>query len=258
MHNNERTNMKKILFAMALALVMIACNKDNRSEATGEGAIALRANTQSEVTNTSGENITRLGKYLPRESDLRVKMEGENFLREWTSLEEFNDECENGLLFKSAPYTITLSSGDSEASGYGAAYFTGKAEVVVPDYGQTADVTVDVALGNSVVTIQTTDLFDGYFPQSKFFVKDVEYLKDGYELLFVKSGEVEILCEAVRQADLASGKVTTISKSVTLRPATHHILKFDLSTAGNISVEISFDDEVVEKVEIDVELNENA
>lgn len=251
-------DMKKILFVAALALVTIACNRDKELVATGEGAIALSVTTRGEVTDTAGENTTSVGKYLPRESDLRVKIEGEGFLREWASLAEFNTECENGLLFKTAPYIITLSAGDNSASGYGAAYFEGSTTVNVPDYGQTVDVAVEVALANSVVTIQTTDRFDGYFPQSKFTIKGVEYSNEGHDLLFIESGEVEILCEAVRQADLASGKVTTIKHKVTLRPAIHHILKFDLSTAGNIEVNIIFDNEIVEVVELDVELNENA
>lgn len=247
--------MKKILFVIALALVAVACN-NNEAVPTGEGFININATTRGEVADTSATGGTKITRYLPQPESLSVKIEGENFLREWSSLKEFN--AEENLRFKSAPYTISLASDGEVKSGYGAAYFEGKAEVQVPDYDQTVKANIEVVLANSVVAITTTERFSGYFPSYKFSVNGIEYDFESGDLLFIEAGEAEIICEAVRQADLSNGKTTTLKKSVTLRPTTRHILQFDLSTAGNVEVNISFDGEIVETVVLDVELNDKA
>lgn len=250
--------MKKILFATALLLATLSCSRNGEDMVVGEGSIRLNVATRSSVADTSSEGGTNIAQYLPKAEELRVKIEGVDFLQEWSSLAAFNTEIEGGLLFASAPYTISLASGNADESGYGKAYFEGSTSVDVPGYKLSAEANIEVVLANSVVAIETTDLFDGYFPQSEFSVGGITYDKESRDMLFVKSGEVEIVCKAVRQAHLESGKLTTITKSVTLKPTTRHTLKFDLSTAGNISVNISFDDEIVETIDLEFELNENA
>jgi hypothetical protein len=247
--------MKKILFAIALAVVAIACN-NNEAIPTGEGFININATTRGEVADPSSANTTKITRYLPQPESLSVKIEGENFLREWSSLREFNAEEE--LRFKSAPYTISLASDGTVKNGYGAAYFEGKAEVQVPDYDQTVKANIEVVLANSVVAITTTEQFRGYFPSYTFSVKGIEYDFESGDHLFIEAGETEIVCEATRQADLSNGKKTTLKKSILLRPTTRHILQFDLSTAGNVEVNISFDGEIVETIVLDVELNDKA
>ena len=74
----------------------------------------------------------------------------------------------------------------------------------------------------------------------------------------MNAGEVTITCEAVRQSELAAGTVTTMTSKVTLKPTTRHTVKFDLSTAGNATVNISFDNEVIKQEPIDTELNDRA
>jgi hypothetical protein len=67
-------------------------------------------------------------------------------------------------------------------------------------------------------------------------------------------GEVTFSCDAVRP----TGKPTTFEGSLLLKAATHHKIVFDLSTAGKAVVNITFDDEIVETIELEFELNENA
>ena len=76
----------------------------------------------------------------------------------------------------------------------------------------------------------------------------------GAESLFMNSGEVTISCEATRQ----TGTKSELSTKVTLKPATRHTVKFDLSTAGNASVVITFDDTLEEVVELEFEMNDKA
>ena len=73
-------------------------------------------------------------------------------------------------------------------------------------------------------------------------------------MLFMNAGEVTITCEAVR----TTGSTSTLESKLQLKASTRHKVVFDLSTAGKAVVNITFDNEIVETIELDVELNENA
>ncbi len=248
--------MKKILFAIALAVVATACNHKEGDHTLQVGKIAIEATTRGEVENTSSSTDNKFvldSEIVPASKDLKVEIEGNNETRSWATLAEFNTENEN-LTFVSAPYTITLSYGEKGVEGWSNPYFEGATTVEVPMYGLTATADVQVALVNSIVAIGTTDNFDGYFPTSSFKVNGIEWDSTRAEALFMNSGEVTISCEATRQ----TGATTKLETKVTLNPTTRHTVVFDLSTAGKAVVNVTFDDELIEIVELDFELNDKA
>jgi hypothetical protein len=73
-------------------------------------------------------------------------------------------------------------------------------------------------------------------------------------MLFMNTGEVSIICNAKR----TTGADATFESKLQLKASTRHRVVFDLSTAGKAVVNITFDDEIVETIELEVELNENA
>ena len=246
--------MKKILFAIALAVVATACHT-NESGDVQVGKIAINAATRSEVSENEATNRFVLPENLmPSANDLKVEMTGNNNAFTWATLAEFNEAINGGLTFVSAPYSITLSYGEKSVEGWSKPYFEGSTSVEVPMYGLTAEAMVDVEMKNSIIAIETTPNFDGYFPQSSFKVKSFDWSAESEELLFMNAGEVKITCEATRQ----TGSVTKLESTVTLRPTTRHKVVFDLSTAGNTTVNVVFDGEIVETTELEFELNENA
>ena len=244
--------MKKILFALALAVVATACHTNEGNKALEVGSIAINASTRSEVTTTSTEGFTLTD--VPTAEELKVEISGNGTTQSWGTLAEFNTAIAEGLTFVSAPYTITLSHGEKGAEGWSKPYFEGSTTVEVPMYGLTAEATVEVALANSIIAIETTNQFDGYFPASTFKIEGFEWDATKSELLYMNAGEVTITCEAVRQ----TGSTTTLESKVTLKPTTRHTVVFDLSTAGNAKVNVTFDGEVTEVIEQEFELNENA
>ena len=244
--------MKKILFAIALAVVAIACQNSGDDATAQVGKIAISAATRSEVSNNTEGRITLAN--VPTVEELNVEIVGNDKTQTWATLAEFNTAVSEGLTFTSAPYTVTLSHGEKGVEGWSKPYFEGSTNIEVPMYGLTAKVNIEVVLANAIVAITTTEQFDGYFPQSSFKVKNIEWVADKEEMLFVNTGEVKITCEAVRQ----TGKTTTLESIVTLKPTTHHTVVFDLSTAGNAEVKVTLDDKIVEVVEQEFELNENA
>ena len=243
--------MKKIVFAIALAVVATACyTNDNKAVAVGK--LAINAATRNEVANTSEEGRFYLTD-VPSVEDLKVEIVGNGEVQTWATLAEFNVANE-GKRYISAPYTITLSHGEKGVEGWSKPYFEGSTTVDVPMYALTAEANIEVVLQNSIVAIATTDEFNGYFPQSSFKVKKFAWDAEKEELLFLNAGEVTITCEAVRQ----TGKSEKLEVTVTLQPTTRHTVLFDLSTAGSAKVNVTFDGEIVEVTEEEFELNENA
>ena len=245
--------MKKILFAIALAIVATACHTNEGDKAVGFGSIAINAATRSEVATTSEEGRFHLSD-APAAEDLRVDIVGGNYAKSWSSLSAFNAECSEGLTFIAAPYTITLSYGEMGAEGWSKPYFKGMTTVEVPMYGLTAEANIEVTLQNSIVAIEATDEFKVYFPLHSFKVKGFAWEAEREESLYLNVGNVTVTCEATSQ----TGKASTFEATISLKPTTRHTVLFDLSTAGNASVNVTFDGEIVDVTEEEFELNENA
>jgi hypothetical protein len=256
--------MKKILFAIALAVVSTACNngEECNSQLTEYG-ISIEATTRTEVSeNDYEENKFSLKNWgvLPSINDLKVEIFGNDTTWMWNTLAEFNAENnipgseEKNILFPAVPHTITLSYGEEGTEGWSKPYFEGSTTIDIPKFELVAEAQVEVMLTNAVVAIETTDNFNGYFPQSTFKVNGVEWDSTKHELLFMNAGEVTISCEAIRQ----TGSTSNLESKIVLKPTTRHTILFDLSTAGNTVVNVTLDDEIIETIELEFELNDNA
>ena len=246
--------MKKIFFAIALAVVATACHTNDSGDVQF-GKININASTRSEVNESSTTSKTVLDEALiPSTSDLKVEIEGNGTTQTWATYTEFVEALNGGLTFPSAPHTITLSYGEKGVEGWSKPYFEGKAVVEVPMYNLSVDANIMAALANSIVTIETTEQFDGYFPTSSFKINDIDWDASKKEMLFMNTGEVSILCNAKR----TTGADATFESKLQLKASTRHKVVFDLSTAGKAVVNITFDDKIVETIELEFELNENA
>ena len=246
--------MKKILFAIALAIVATACHTNDGGDVQF-GKIAINATTRSEVSESNTTSKTVLDEALvPSTKDLKVEVSSNGATQTWATYSEFEKALDGGLTFPSAPHTITLSYGEKGVEGWSKPYFEGSASVIVPMYGLSVDADILVALANSIATIETNEQFAGYFPKSTFTINGIDWDPTKEEMLFLNAGVAKIVCEAERQ----SGKKTTLESEVTLKASTLHKIVFELSTAGKAEVKITFDDEIVETIELEFELNENA
>ena len=246
--------MKKIFLAIALAIVAVACQTKEGNEVQF-GNIVINASTRSDVNEANSPSKSVIDEALiPSTKDLKVEIEGNGSTQTWATFSEFEDAIEEGLTFVSAPYTITLSYGEKGVEGWSKPYFEGSTSVIVPMYGLSVDADILVAVANSIVTIETSEQFAGYFPKSTFKINGIEWEPEKREMLFLNTGVATIVCEAERQ----TGKKTTLESEVVLKASTRHKIVFDLSTAGKAVVNINFDDEIVETIELEFELNENA
>ena len=246
--------MKKILFAIALAIVATACHTNGGGD-VAFGKININASTRSDVSeaNTTGKTVLDEA-LVPSINDLKVEIEGNGTTQTWATYAEFEQALDEGLTFASAPYTIKLSYGEKGVEGWSKPYFEGLSVVEVPMYGLSVNADVLVALANSIITIETTEQFDGYFPTSSFKINGTDWDASKGEMLFMNTGEVSVICNAKR----TTGADATFESKLQLKASTRHKVVFDLSTAGKAVVNITFDDEIVETIELEVELNENA
>lgn len=247
--------MKKILFAIALAVVATACHTENEGDVQF-GKIAINTTTRAEVgDNDSTADKFVLGDYLlPNAKELKVEITGNGTTQTWESLDSFERAIEEGLTFASTLHTITMSHGTKGVEGWSKPYFEGSTSVEVPMYGLSVDADITVVLANSIVEIETSKQFNGYFPTSKFQINGIDWDLSKRDMLFLNAGEATITCEATRQ----TGKVTTLESKIELKPTTRHKVVFELSTVGNAKVNVVFDNEIVETIELEFELNENA
>ena len=246
--------MKKILFVIALAVVATACHTKDSGDVEF-GKINISASTRSDVSEANTTSKTVLDEALvPSTRDLKVEIEGSGTTQTWETYAEFEQAVSEGLTFPSAPHTITLSYGEKGVEGWSMPYFEGKSVVEVPTYGLSVDAEILVALANSIITIETTEQFDGYFPTSSFKINGTDWDPSKKEMLFMNTGEVSVICNAKR----TTGADATFESKLQLKASTRHKVVFDLSTAGKAIVNITFDDEIVETIELEFELNENA
>ena len=247
--------MKKILLVIALAVVATACHTPENEALLTRGKIAINATTRSEVNeeNTTGKTVLDES-LVPAAKDLKVEIKSNGRTQTWATLSEFEQAVADGLTFAAAPHTITLSYGEKGVEGWSKPYFEGSTTVEVPMYGLTVNADVLVGVANSIVSVETTEQFNGYFPTSSFKINNVEWDASKRELLFMNTGEITFTCDAIRP----TGKPTTFEGRLQLKAATHHRIVFDLSTAGKAVVNIIFDEEIVETIELEFELNENA
>ena len=254
--------MKKIFYS-ALAFAMVACNSPKADEEiVMGGTIDISVTRSEEVTDgaTDGTTEGRLIIDTPTAEDLKLDIIGQEQTYSWTTLAEFKSEISRGLTFKAAPYTVILSHGEKGVEGYSKPYFEGSCEIEVPGYGLSAKAEVVVALANSIVAIATTSNFDGYFQQQTFKVitenskEGIEWNAESEEMLFLNAGAATIKCVVVKP----SGNEQTITVDVELKAQTRHTVVFDLPNAGSAEFTVKFDGEIVDYVDSDFEMNDNA
>lgn len=245
--------MKKFIY-LALAIAMTACaTPKGEEQTTVGGSIEIVPATRGEVTDTT-EGKTTIA--VPAVEELAVEITGNNQTHTWPTLADYNAEAAQGVWFHSSAHTVTLTYGTLGEEGYNKPYFKGSTTVEVPGYKLSVEAQVEVALANSIIAIDTTPEFDGYFQQStpKFTIKGIEWDAESQEMLFLNEGTTTITCEVVKP----SGNPQTLTAEVTLKPSTRHTVVFDLDTAGSLTVTVRFDNQIVEVVEKDFEMNDNA
>ena len=252
---------KFFTLASLLALTMVACtNEEPKGEANEKSAVTFNLTISNEVDATRA-NVSCTA---PTAEDFALKIEGvsHTFSKEYTSITEFNED--NYLHLGS--YKATATFGDIAEEGYDKATFVGDAEFEVAAR-QNTEVAITATIANALVKVETTENFRNYFvgghalelttaAGNKFDVSAQS------EPLFIAPGEFKVNGTATKQANQsgADGAVITLPeyKMESAAAQTLYTVKFDVKDAGRATLEIKLNETLVESVDIEQELNENA
>lgn len=253
--------MKRVFTTISLALVaLVACNKaEEPVAAEQQGSVSISCNVTSEVEDTRAE----VSCTLPAIDEFSLTIDGisQDYHAEYASVAEFQESyLHNGS------YKASVKAGDLNVEGFDCATFEGEAEFTVVSRQHT-DVEVTATIANSLVKVEVTEAFKSYFAGGYEFTLKTE-LGNEYDVteqsdyLFVAPTSIEILATATKQPNEsgAEGKVVTLptERIENLEPRTTYVVKFDVSTAGEATLQITLNDSLVEERNIDNELNQYA
>lgn len=253
---------KFFTLASLVALSMVACtNEESKGEVNEKGSVNFDISVKSDVEVTTRANVSCT---TPAVEDFQLKIEGvsHTYAKEYETIAEFNEE--NHLY--GGTYKATVTAGDVAEEGYDKATFVGVKEFAV-EARQKTEVEITAYIANTLVKVETTEAFNNYFVGghslelttnrgNKFDVTAQA------EPLFIEPKTFAINGTAVKQANQSGAEGATITlpeyKMENPQAQTYYTIKFDVKDAGRATLEITINDDVVESIDIEQELNDNA
>lgn len=241
-------HLKTILGAVVL-LMAFACTK-NQAEGNGQVSFVLTGDYQ--IADQTRSNVSQYTT-LPSSEDFTITITDASSAPVWAG--KLSD-WDSATLLKAGNYKVTATYGDIEDEGFDKPFFTGAADFTVAG-AQTAEVTVNVSLGNTIIMIGCTDNFRNYYKDYTFRLtrngsEIVTFVKDEAKAAFVDAYKFTLEGTVVSET-----RTQTFSKDyASLKEATAYTIMFDASNVGSNSITITFNN-AVETVELgDMELND--
>ncbi len=254
--------MRKFFTIASLAALMLsACSKDEvRSEQEGKGQVTISCVATTAVDDTRA-NISCT---TPTAEDFALTIEGvdHTYNMDYASIAEFN--ADNYLHLGS--YKATIVAGDIAEEGYDKPTFIGSKEFAV-EARKNVDVEITATIANALVKVETTANFDNYFAGGYNLtlttVAGNEFdVTAQSEPLFIAPATFTIAGTATKQPAQsgAEGLVVALPeyKPTEVKAQTLYIVKFDVEQAGSATLNITLNETLVESIDIEQELNDNA
>ena len=253
--------MKKFFtIASLLALTLSACSKEAaKPEQEGKGQVTISCVAETTVADTRA-NISCT---TPAAEDFALTIEGvgHTYSEEYASIAEFN--ADNYLHLGN--YKATVVAGDTAEEGFNKPAFVGSEEFVV-EARKDVDVEITASIANAIVKVETTENFERYFEGGHTLTLttaagnefDVTAQSD---LLFIAPTNFTNSGTATKQAAQSGkeGAVVELAYDATeVAAQTLYTVKFDVAEAGSATLTITLNETLVESIEIDQELNDNA
>lgn len=254
--------MKKI-FTMAslLVLTLSACSDEaNKGKTEGIGSVEFSLGFNTEVVDTRAQ----ISCTTPSTEEFALSIKGvsHTFEADFESIAEFNQE--NYL--HEGTYTATVTAGSLSEEGYDMATFVGTQEFTI-EARKKSDVVITASIANTLVKVEVTDNFKAYFPGGYNLELTTEAgnsfdVTAQSEALFIAPASFTVNGTATKQPNQSGsqGTVVTLPEYKMESPAakTLYTIKFDVAEAGSATLQITLNDTLVESVDIERELNDNA
>ena len=252
--------MKKFFtIASLLALTLSACSKEAaKSEQEGKGQVTISCVT-SDAVDATRANISCT---TPTADEFTLKIEGQDFSKEYATIAEFNADS----YLHHGSYKATVVAGDLANEGYDMATFAGSAEFVVEARKQ-HDVEITAYIANALVQVDVTENFKNYFVGG-YTLTLTTAAGNEFDVtaqtkpIFVAPASFTIGGTAVKQPNQSGAEGVTVAlpeyKPTNVAAQTLYNVTFDVETAGSATLTISLNDTLVESIDIEQELNDNA
>lgn len=253
---------KFFTIASLFALTLSACSEEaTNGEQKGEGRVTI----DCVATTTVDDTRAYVSCTTPAAEDFTLTIDGvgHTYTKKYATIAEFN-EGDNYL--RNGSYKATVVAGNVAEEGYDKAAFKGSAEFAVKSRENT-EVEITATIANALVKVEVTEAFKNYFV-------------GGYELqlttaagnefdvteqtapIFVAPTSFTVTGTAVKQANQsgAEGTVVTLPeyKKENAAAQTLYTVKLDVENAGGAKLTITLNDNLVDTIEIEQELNDNA
>ncbi len=253
--------MRKFFTIVSLmALTLSACaEKEPQGEQEGKGQVAISCVVSTDV-DTTRANVSCT---TPQAEDFALTIKGGEYEANYTSLVDFNDG-DNYLRY--GEYEATVVAGDINKEGYDNAVFVGTTPFTISARKHT-DVKVTATIANALVKVETTDNFKNYFEGGyaltlKTTAGNEFDVTAQSELLFIAPQSFTVTGTATKQSAQSGKKGVTVTlpeyKNEDVKAQTLYTVKFDVEQAGSAQLTITLNETLVESIDIEQELNDNA
>lgn len=246
------TKFKTLALLFAVALTVVGCSDEGLESGRGRVSVALSTDdTAIELSRGS------LGLTKPAAADFALTISdatGE-VVSEWNSIAEYDETT----LYNVGNYSAKVTYGKTSVEAFETPCFEGTKEFAVLNE-QTTEVKITAYVANAVVKIDCTDAFKNYFTDYSFKLTTAA----GTEIPFV-AGETRrafidpYTFSVAGSATTQTGSTIKISKEFSnIVAKTIYTVKFDVNSGnvGGATVTVSFNDEPVAEIPVDIELND--
>lgn len=251
---------KLFTIASLMALTLSACSKEaTQSEQEGKGQVTINCKTETMVDTRANISCT-----LPEFEDFTLKIEGvgSNYTAEYAAIADFNADS----YLHHGNYKATVVAGDITEEGYDKATFVGVKEFSV-EARKSSEVEVTAYIANALVKVEVTEAFKEYFVGG-YSLKLTTAAGNEFDVtaqtepIFIAPETFTISGTAVKQPNQSGAEGVTVAlpeyKNVEVEAQTLYTVKMDVEAAGKATLTITLNDTLVESIDIEQELNDNA
>lgn len=246
------TKFKTLALLFAVALAFAGCSEEKGYE-SGRGRLNVALSTDD-----SAIDLTRasLGLTKPAAKDFSLTIsDATGVISEWNSIAEYDVTT----LYDAGNYSATATYGSTAVEAFETPCFVGTKEFAIIN-DQTTTVKITAYVANAVVQVACTDAFKNYFPDYSFTLTtaagtEIPFVAGETRRAFIDPYNFTVTGSATTQ----TGSTVKIEKSFSgIVAKTLYTVKFDVNSGnvGGATVTISFNDEPVAEIPVDIELND--
>lgn len=241
------------IYAASALVVLAGCSAENDPAVNGGGKISPTISVDSGVVEATDSRSTDDMTLSPDEFSLTLSSATGAVNRTWDKATDFP----SSELWPIGEYTLSASYGNINNEGFELPCYAGETKVAVTE-GAVATAAVTCTLSNSLISINTSEAFRGYFTSYSVQVvtsldHTIGYPNDEIRPLYVKPGSVSLIIDVTKP----NGVHATFTPSAMIEAEARHHYRMNLDVnsgeMGQGVIVVNFDNTVTtEDIVIDL------